>query len=190
MKYRISRLLPVLALLALTSACVSPPGDTVASQRRTVHDMRRDTLAKLYKIHPGAKAIIRRAAGYGVFSNVNVNLILLSAGSGWGIVRDNRTGKNTYMKMGSAGFGIGLGVKDFRGIFIFTKRSAMRQFVEDGWNASAQADAAAKTGKQGGAFAGAIDVAPGIKLYQITENGLALQATIQGAKFWKDAELN
>ncbi len=33
-------------------------------------------------------------------------------------------------------------------------------------------------------------VAPGIKLYQITENGLALQATIQGTKYWKDAELN
>ena len=51
-------------------------------------------------------------------------------------------------------------------------------------------DAAAKTGKQGGALAGAIDVAPGIKLYQITENGLALQATIQGTKYWKADDLN
>jgi len=190
MKRQISRFVPVLAILVLTTACMTPPGDTVASQRQTVHDMRRDTLSKLYKIRPGTRAIIRRAAGYGVFSNVNVNLVFLSVGAGWGIVRDNRTGKNTYMKMGSAGIGIGLGVKDFRGIFVFTTRSAMRQFVESGWNGSAQADAAAKTGKQGGALAGAIDVAPGIKLYQITEHGLALQATIQGTKFWKDDELN
>ena len=190
MNRRLFRLVPALAILVLTSACMTPPGETVASQRQGVQSMRRDTLAKLYKIHPGAKAIIRRAAGYGVFSNININVIFLSVGGGWGIVRDNRTGKNTYMKMGSAGVGIGLGVKDFRGIFVFTTRGAMRQFVEHGWNASAQADAAAKAGKQGGALAGAIDVSPGIKLYQITETGLALQATIQGTKFWKDDELN
>ena len=57
-------------------------------------------------------------------------------------------------------------------------------------DASAQADLAAKAGTKGGAFAGAIDVAPGIKLYQITENGLALQATIQGTKYWRDGDLN
>ena len=33
------------------------------------------------------------------------------------------------------------------------------------------------------------DVAPGIKLYHFTESGLALQATVQGAKFWRDNEL-
>lgn len=190
MKRQISRLVPAFVILALATGCMTPPGDTVASQRKAVHDMRLDTLAQLYKLRPGTKSIIRRAAGYGVFSSVNVNLVLLSAGTGWGVVRDHRTGKDIYMKMGSAGIGIGLGVKDFRGIFVFKTRSALQHFVESGWDASGQADAAAKTGKQGGALAGAIDVAPGIKLYQITEHGLALQATIQGTKFWKDDELN
>ena len=36
----------------------------------------------------------------------------------------------------------------------------------------------------------AIDVAPGIRLYQMTEKGLALQATIQGTKYWQDDVLN
>ncbi len=62
--------------------------------------------------------------------------------------------------------------------------------MEKGWQAGAQADAAAKAGDKGGAYAGAVDVAPGIRLYQITENGLALQATIQGTKYWKDDELS
>ena len=30
----------------------------------------------------------------------------------------------------------------------------------------------------------------GIRVYQLTESGLALQATIQGTKYWKDPELN
>ncbi len=73
---------------------------------------------------------------------------------------------------------------------MFTSESALDQFVEDGWDASAQADAAAKAEDQGDAWAGAVNVAPGIQLYQLTQIGLALQATIQGTKFWKDGDLN
>ncbi|MGH6947987.1 MAG: hypothetical protein ACREDZ_11715 [Kiloniellales bacterium] len=178
-----------LALAAL-SGCTSPEGDTAAEKRQAVGEMRSDTLTKLYAIEPSAEEQIANAAGYGVFSNVGVNLLLLSAGNGWGVVRDNASGDDTYMKMVSGGIGLGLGVKDFRGVFVFTEREAMESFANSGWDASAQADAAAKSGEKGGAWAGAIDVAPGIKLYQITEHGLALQATIQGTKYWKDDELN
>ena len=145
---------------------------------------------RIGKVHPYAKTQIDRAVGYGVFSNVGINLFLLSTASGWGIVRDKATGRDTYMKMYSAGIGPGLGVKDFRGVFVFTSESALEQFVEDGWDASAQADAAAKAEDKGDAWAGAVNVAPGIRLYQLTQMGLALQATIQGTKFWKDDALN
>ena len=75
-------------------------------------------------------------------------------------------------------------------MFVFTSESALKQFVEDGWDASAQADAVAKVEDKGDSWAGSVDVAPGIKLYQLTQHGLALQATIQGTKFWKDDELS
>ncbi len=152
--------------------------------------MRTKTLKKLYEIHPDARAAIKRGVGYGVFSNIGTYLFLLSTASGWGIVQDHKTGKDTYMNMFSAGVGIGLGIKDFRGVFVFTSRGALEKFINEGWSAQGQADAAAKVGERGGAFAGAVEVAPGMKLYQITENGLAIQATIQGTKFWKDSELN
>jgi len=177
-------------VVVLLSGCMSPEGATVAAKRDDARHMRTATLSKLYKVHPQAREQIAKAVGYGVFSNVGVNLILLSAGNGWGIVRDNKSGKDVYMKMVSAGLGLGLGVKDFRGVFVFTSREALNGFTEHGWDASAQADAAAKAGEKGGAVGGAIDVAPGIKLYQITEHGLALQATIQGTKYWRDDELN
>ena len=179
----------VLAVL-FVGGCVSPQGVSTQDKRQAVLQMRSETLAKLYELESYAKARIGKSVGYAVFSNVGVNLILLSAASGYGVVEDKSTGKRTYMKMASGGLGIGLGVKDFRGIFVFTSRGALEQFVNSGWDASAQVDAAAKAGEKGAAWAGAVDVAPGIKLYQITENGLALQATIQGTKYWKDAELN
>ncbi|MBI3128498.1 MAG: hypothetical protein HYZ11_12905 [Candidatus Tectomicrobia bacterium] len=179
-------------LLALffVSGCFGPQGHSVEEKREAVRAMRVKTLERLYQIHPDARRAVRASVGYGVFSNIGTYLFLLSTGSGWGIVRDNQTGKETYMSMISAGVGFGLGVRDFRGVFVFTSKEALNRFVNQGWTAQAQADAAAKAGEKGGAVAGAIEVAPGVSLYQITENGLALQATIQGTKFWKDGELN
>jgi lipid-binding SYLF domain-containing protein len=164
--------------------------ETVAEQKAEIQKMRSATLARLYKVHPAAKADVQKAAGYAVFSNVGINLILLSAAGGSGVAHDNGSGQDIYMKMVSGGFGIGLGVKDFRGVFVFSTTEKLKQFTESGWEASAQADAAAKAGDKGGAAAGAITVAPGVKLYQLTENGLALQATIQGTKYFKNDDLN
>jgi hypothetical protein len=113
---------------------------------------------------------------------------LLSAAGGWGVAHDNKTGRDIYMKMVSGGVGIGLGVKDFRGVFVFTTQEAFKKFTESGWEANVQADAAAKSGQKGGSASGAITVAPGMELYQLTEHGLALQATIQGTKYYRDEE--
>lgn len=159
-------------------------------KRDNITRMRTETLASLYATNPSIEREVLDAVGYGVFSNIGINIIFFSAGGGWGVVRDAENGRDTYMRMASGGIGVGLGVKDFRGIFIFTTRRALDQFVESGWDVTLQADAAAVSGDKGEAAEGAIDVAPGIKLYQITETGLALQATIQGTRFWSYDQLN
>ena len=148
------------------------------------------TLQLLYKYAPESRKMIKSAYGYATFSNVGVNLILFSAEGGKGMAHNNRTGKNIYMNMASGGVGLGLGIKDFRAIFLFENKKVFDQFVNHGWEANAQADAAAKVQKDGGALNAAITVAPGIRLYKLTQNGLALQATIQGTKYWKDGDLN
>ena len=183
---------PVLiACIGMLSSCMPHTnGDSPAAKRDAVLQMRSDTLAQLYKDHPAARSDIHKSAGYAVFSDVGVNIILLSAGGGEGVAHDNHTGRDIYMKMISGGFGPGLGIKDFRGVFVFHTDKAFDQFVNSGWEATAQADVAAKSGKKGKAVSGAITVAPGVDLYQITENGLALQATIQGTKYYRDDELN
>jgi lipid-binding SYLF domain-containing protein len=94
------------------------------------------------------------------------------------------------MKMFSAGVGPGIGIKDYRAVFVFETKNAFYSFITSGLDLAAQADAAAKAGHEGGAFAGAFSVAPGVWVYQITEAGLALQATLQGTKYYKDGKLN
>jgi lipid-binding SYLF domain-containing protein len=180
------------ACFGMLSACspIHTNGDSPKAKRDAILNMRADTLAQLYKDHPAARDDIRKSAGYAVFSDVGVNILLISAGGGEGVAHDNRTKRDIYMKMISGGVGPGLGIKDFRGVFVFHTNKAFDQFVDSGWEGTAQADAAAKSGKKGKAVAGAVTVAKDVDLYQITENGLALQATLQGTKYYKDDELN
>jgi lipid-binding SYLF domain-containing protein len=172
------------------AGCAAIKGNTVAEQRQFVLDMMDETLARLYNEKPIAKEQIKNAAGYGVFSNINSNIFLLSTGGGYGVVIDNEGKKPTYMKMVTVGSGFGLGLKDFRGVIIFRKREDMEKFVEKGWELAGQADAALKSGDKGGAFSAAKSADLDIITYQLTESGAALQATLQGTKYWKHKDLN
>ena len=180
----------VLALAFLLLFAFNGWAETPAERRAVINKRSHEALTKLYQVHPAAKAKIAGAYGYAVFTNLGVNLVIMSMAGGSGVAHDNKSGRDVYMKMVSGGVGLGLGVKDFRGIFVFKTQKAFHDFVEDGWEAGGHADAIAKAGKDGGALEGAISVAPGTDLYQLTENGLALEATIQGTKYFKDADLN
>lgn len=186
-----TKALVMLALVAMVvTGCASPKGDSVADRRAYVLKMRKDTLAELYAEKPETKAKIANAPGYGAFSNVNINLLLVSSGNGFGVVHDKAAGKDIYMKMQMIGFGLGAGVKDFRAVMIFKKPEAMRAFTEKGWEWGGHADAAAKSGEKGGEAGLADEVTGDIEIYNFTESGIALQATVAGTKYWKDNELN
>jgi len=164
--------------------------DSPDKQRAQIDQATQQVLSDLYMKAPGAKELLDSSAGYAVFSSLGINVLLLSTASGKGVAHYKDSGDKVYMKMYSAGAGVGLGVKDFRLVFTFQSRKNLEEFVEEGWTAGAQADAAAKYDDEGDAAALAIDVSPGVKLFQLTESGLALQATIQGTKYLKDEELN
>jgi lipid-binding SYLF domain-containing protein len=146
-------------------------------------------LAELYDKKPDVQQQLNGAPAYAVFSSANVNLILASFGGGYGLMHDNRSGQDTYLKMGEFGVGLGAGLKDFRVVMIFHTQDAIDRFMEYGLGVGAQADAAAVASDQGGAVAGELQL-DNITVYQLTQTGLALQATIKGTKYWRDTELN
>lgn len=186
--------LAVILLLTLAPA-LTPSLAAKASadeKRAEIRKMRDDVLAMLYQRNPDAKAKVKKAAGYAVFSNVGINVIFASFAGGRGVVVQNGflSDTETFMKMGSAGIGLGLGVKDFRAVFVFHDKEKLQAFIEKGWDFSGQADAAAKSDDKGAALGGAATAIPGVEVFQITKNGIALQATLQGTKYWKDKDLN
>ncbi len=177
-------------ILALTFwGCATTGGKTPAEKRQSILAMKHEVLSDLYKLKPDVKAQISGAPGYAVFSNVNINIILASFGGGYGVVENNSTGKHTFMKMGEVGVGLGLGAKDFRAVFVFHSAESLNRFVESGWAFGAQADAAAKASDKGAAVGGEVTI-DDITIYQLTETGLALQATVKGTKYWKDDSLD
>lgn len=186
-----TKTLVLLALVAtIVAGCSSPGGTTVGEKRTEVLNTKNSMLAELYEKIPETRAKVANAAGYGTFSNININLFLASTGNGYGVVHNNRTGEDTYMRMAMIGVGIGLGVKDFRAIIIFKNQDALNSFVDKGWEFGGHADAAAKAGDKGAAVNVAGDITSGMEIYQFTESGIALQATVAGTKYWKDKELN
>jgi lipid-binding SYLF domain-containing protein len=187
MRFRvIACMLAVVSLIAVASNAA----DDSEKKREKTRKMAAQTLQDLYKMEPSAQASIQKSAGYAVFNNMGTNLLLLSTARGAGIAINSKSKQETFMKMISAGAGLGLGVKDYRVIFVFENDNALNQFLDSGWSGSAQADAAAKAGKSGAAYSGAAEVAPGVWVYQITKNGLTLQLTLQGTKYYKDDDLN
>jgi lipid-binding SYLF domain-containing protein len=185
----IKNYLAIVAFVLLVSGCGSNGRESLEERRQAVNDMRAEAIAEIIREYPSVKSKINSAPGYAVFSNANVNLIFASFSGGYGVAHNNNTGKDTYMKMGEAGLGLGLGAKDFRVLMVFKSATALERFVDTGWVFGAQADATAKATDKGAAT-GAEVVADDIEIYQVTAAGLALQATVKGTKFWKDRALN
>jgi lipid-binding SYLF domain-containing protein len=189
----------VMMLVAMTIATQAnafgwPKKKSPDKQRAQIHQLEEEVLDRLFGEDPDTKDMIGKAAGYAVFSNTGMNLGVLSTANGKGLAHDNSGDKDIYMKMYSVGAGIGLGIKKFSAVFIFHSRDAFDQFVNEGWDFSGQADAAATTDsddeEQVGAADESIALMKNVSVYQFTDKGLALQATLQGTKYWKNDKLN
>ncbi len=180
-------------ILALTFALAAPGmalGADKAKEQAEVRKAGQDALAAVYKAQPSAKKTVESAAGYAAFSNFGMKILVAGGGSGKGIAVNNKTKATTYMKMAEVQAGLGFGVKKFQLVWVFETESALNNFVNSGWEFGAQATAAAKAGDKGASYQGAVAVAPGVWLYQLTGDGLALELTAKGTKYYKDGDLN
>ncbi len=168
----------------------APNESRIIQARQQVREMAQDALPALYEAAPGARRAIDKAAGYAVFSTFGLKLFFAGGTTGKGLVVNNRTQRQTFMKMVQVQGGLGFGVNKNRLIFVFTTEQALRNFVDQGWEFGGQANLSAMARGQGAMFSGAAAVAPGVYLYQLTETGLSASITVSGTRYFKDADLN
>ena len=177
---------------AATVLCLALPGWTALKEDRQaeVRKTAEQTLERLYKIQPRAKEAIEKSAGYAVFSNFGRKLLVTGGGTGSGVAVERTSKKEVFMKMVEVQAGLGFGVKKFQLVWIFETQKAFNDFVRSGWEIGAQANATAVRGDQGAWASGAVSVSPGVWLYQLAGDGLAVELTAKGTKYFRDDTLN
>lgn len=183
-------LLLLFIFLAASTPLLAATKEQIEQQRADIQKMANETLERLYASQPSAKKAINNAAGYAVFSNFGMKILFAGGGSGKGLAVSKKSGQETFMKLIEVQAGLGKGIKKFRLIWVFENQADLDGFINTGWEVSGQATAAAQASGEGGAFAGAMSVRPGVWLYQLTDDGLALELTAKGTKYYKDDNLN
>jgi len=155
----------------VTSLFCVLPVDTFANnkedKRADIQKMSQDTLHRLYKAEPPAKAAVEKAYGYAVFSN--------TSGNGIGMAVNNKTKGKTFMRMFEIHEGPGAGVKKFRYVFVFDNEKVFNDSVNSGWESGGQVSAG---------------VSNGVWMYQLTGKGVVLNITAKSAKYSPDDDLN
>lgn len=179
----------VTALAVATCGCATPKGDTPAEQRADILRMRSDVLSTFYVEHPDMQERLANAPGYGVFSGISTQTIFMASGNGYGVIRDNKNGRDTFMRVFKLGGGLGVGAADVRAVVVFHDSKTMYDVIENGWGVTGKGTAAATVGDEGAA-GDAVVTLPGMSIYRFTKNGVMLGGAIEGTKVWKDDELN
>ena len=155
------------------------------SKRMKIDETAQETLDSLFESSGKAKLLFENSYGWAVFDNLKL-AFGFSGGGGNGVATARESGEKTYMKMGTAGIGIGLGVNKYQVVFLFQDSRTFFNFVNKGWQADATASAVAgETGAEA-----KTDFSNGMAIYQITDKGLMAFADIAGTKYWKNKKLN
>jgi len=183
-------LLSVMICISILAGCASPKGSTGMGKRVYTQDMRSEALLQLYQLEPASRSEIAAAPGYAVFEAVQTQILITSTGNAYGIVRDNKSGTDTYLSAFSAGAGFGVGIKGFRAIVVFKDRAVMDEFIENGWVFGASATADATPRGEGASSGGMVTFDKRLKVYTFTDKGLMAGASLRGVKVWKDKKLN
>ena len=182
-----SRIAVALLVLLVPAAALAAKGEKkeakIAAEKAKIDAEAQGVLDAVLAKDPGAKALKDKAYGWAGFDNTKVAIgISGSGGEGVAIGPSGRT----YMKMGSAGVGLGLGAQKSQMLILFETKEKFQSFINGGWAGGAGATAAA--GDKGANAAATFH--EGVVVWVITDKGLMANADVSGTKYWKADKLN
>jgi lipid-binding SYLF domain-containing protein len=185
-----TRILAVALLASMTLASAPVQAEDKAQQQADIRKVSQDILKELIRVQPSAQGVVDRAAGFAVFSTAGLKIFFAGGGMGTGMAVNNQTKQVVFMKVAEVQAGLGLGFSKLKQVWIFDTQAAFNNFVNSGWEFGGQATLNAQAAGQGGGYAGAIPVSPGVWIYQLTGDGLAASITVKGSKYYKADDLN
>lgn len=164
---------------------------SVEEKRTETREKAEEVLAELYEQQPNARYEVENSSAYAVFFNTGIKIGILGSAHGRGIAINNETDEECFMNMKELSAGLGLGVKEYSLVFIFEDQDVWNHFTSGDWTCGGgSASAGATDGESGGGIEGAVKLADGIWVYQMTTKGITLEASLNGTKFTRDKKLN
>ncbi len=173
------------AALALGMQAAGAQEASKAAKDRQAIDSEAMKIVQEFRGMKGGEGAFDKAAGYAVFKVTKGGFGASGAG-GRGVAVDKKTGARTYMRMGSAGVGLTVGVSRYDIVILFETPEKVASFTKGGWDSSATAQAAA--GTSGNQISSTFF--DGVAYYQIGRKGLMASADVSGTKFWAVDDLN
>ncbi|MDG2335091.1 MAG: YSC84-related protein [Myxococcota bacterium] len=188
-------LLIVLAVTLAFSGCKTPAGETGNDQRATIRSSNQEILKKVYAEFPAARGQVNQGVAYATFSTIDAKILFGGTGNGYGLLTEKSSGQQTFMRMAKLQVGFGLGVQELSLLLVFKTDKTLKQFKEEGWTFGGGASAALKSdqGKKDDpsfdkSMKATLDQDP--LIYQVTNKGVNISATLDGFKFSRDGSLN
>ena len=180
----------LIAFTAALALCAS--GAFAADKSEKQAEVRKATAAslqKFYKERPALRNDVAAAPGYAVFTTYGVSFIV-GGGGGTGLAHDKAANKDYFMNVRKASAGQQKRLAHQDTHIVFKSQKAMQQFVDKGWEfGGGGAISAGAGGHTAGGGTGEQTIADAMT-YTLTKNGLDVGGALQGAKFWKDKDLN
>lgn len=164
--------------------------DSSEQHRQKILAMKDLTLADLYKLKPEAKEVIEKAEGYAVFDASGLFVVLYVGITGRGVLIDNSNAEATYMTMVRAGTGFGVGYEKLRYVMVFKNKSLLDTFKTVGGDVGASGHLVAKGFGKGAGTGVQRSFDPMLSVYQISDAGLAAEASWGATVFAPDPTLN
>ncbi|WP_368565209.1 hypothetical protein [Pseudoxanthomonas sp. UTMC 1351] len=184
----------VLAGYGTTNVRYPAPGENLfvpfEEARSEMGAMANETLRQLYADQPAAKKAVDNDAGYAVFNNFSMKILIAGGATGYGLAMNNAKPQEIFMHMTEVQAGLGFGVKKFRLVWVLEMQSELDEFVNKGYQLGGQATLAALISGKGVSDAGAMSVSPGEWVYQMTYDGPAAELTIKDTRDYRDNNLN
>ncbi len=187
------KILKMLSLAALAMSFLAGSAyakeESKAEKQADVHKKTDAALDRFFKAKPELKEAAEKAPGYGIFTTYGFSFVI-GGGGGAGVVHDNKTKHDTYMKVGGASAGLQLGASQTEVLIVFKTTAAMNNFINKGWTAGGSATASAGAGSATAGGGKGEAEAGDAAFYTMTKNGLEVGLSAGVSKFWKDKELN
>lgn len=181
--------LPLALGLAVLAGCASPDGETLAEKQAFTLKKRDVAMAELAVRDPAARAKTEVAIGYLFMSCFSIHPGFGTFANGYGVIHNNRTGRETFIRMTRFGLGPGLAVKGYYVVATLDNLEDVEALEQGTWYVGAFAEASFRFGGTGGSAIGET-VRGQNEVWVWTHTGVSLELAAGGGKYYLDDSMN